>query len=229
MITLCGFPFSNYYNKVKIALIEKGVAFDEAIVKTGSTDEAVLSDSPLGKVPYIRTPSGALCESQVILEYLEAQFSGVALLPTDPYAAAKVRELCTFIDLHLELVARELYSGAFFGGTTSDSTKARVRKVLDRNIIAFKRLAKFSPFVAGDDFSMADCAAYAALPALGLATKATYGEDLLDVHGVPYKAYLKLLSARPSIQRVAEDRKAAQMADAAEKAAQKAAESVAGA
>lgn len=215
MITLCGFPFSNYYNKVKIALLEKGIAFDELVVKTGSTDEAVLSESPLGKVPYIRTPNGALCESQVILEYLEAQYPVTPMLPADAYAAAKVRELCTFIDLHLELVARELYGQAFFGGTLSDSSKARVRKVLDVNIAAFKRLAKFGPFVAGDTFGMADCSAYSALPALGLATKAIYGEDLLDAHGVPYKAYLKLIGERASVQRVAADRKASQMAQAA--------------
>ena len=27
MIVLCGFPLSNYYNKVKLALLEKGVPF----------------------------------------------------------------------------------------------------------------------------------------------------------------------------------------------------------
>ena len=31
MITLCGFAASNYYNKVKLALLEKGVAFEEEL------------------------------------------------------------------------------------------------------------------------------------------------------------------------------------------------------
>ena len=108
MITLCGFAVSNYYNKVKLVLLEKGIAFKEELVMTGSKDEAVLQDSPLAKVPFIRTPQGALCESQVIVEYLEQLQPQPALLPADPFAAAKVRELCTFIDLHLELVARNL-------------------------------------------------------------------------------------------------------------------------
>ncbi|MFX7832924.1 glutathione S-transferase N-terminal domain-containing protein, partial [Acinetobacter baumannii] len=34
MITLCGFPMSNYYNKVKLALLEKGIPFTEEGVKT---------------------------------------------------------------------------------------------------------------------------------------------------------------------------------------------------
>ena len=101
MITLCGFPISNYYNKVKLVLLEKNIDFQEEVVMTGSKDEAVLRDSPLAKVPFIRTAQGALCESQVIVEYLEQLQPSPALLPADPFAAAKVRELCTYIDLHL--------------------------------------------------------------------------------------------------------------------------------
>ena len=47
MITLCGFAVSNYYNIVKHALLEKGIAFTEEHVLTRSKDEAVLSASPL--------------------------------------------------------------------------------------------------------------------------------------------------------------------------------------
>ena len=208
MITLCGFPVSNYYNKVKLALLEKGVPFTEETVMTGRTDEPVLGPSPLAKIPYIRTPQGGLCESQAIVEYIEAAHPNPPLLPADPFAAAKVRELCTFIDLHLELVVRELYAQAFFGGTVSESSKARVRKQLDKNIPAFRRLAKFSPYVAGDTFTLADCAAFVSLPLVGMATKTIYGEDLLLAAGVDYKPYMKLIGERPSAQKVAADRKA---------------------
>ena len=145
MITLCGFSVSNYYNKVKLALLEKGVPFQEELVMTGSKDEAVLASSPLGKVPFIRTEHGALCESQAILDYIDAAFPAHPLMPADAWGQAKVRELITFIDLHLELVARELYVQAFFGGKVSEETQTRVRKLLTKNIAGFKRLAKFSP------------------------------------------------------------------------------------
>jgi glutathione S-transferase len=210
MITLCGFSLSNYYNKVKLALLEKGVPFQEEVVRTGRADEEVLSASPLGKIPFIRTPHGPLCESQAILEYLEAAHPTPALLPADPYAAAKVRELMIFINLHLELVARELYAQAFFGGSVSDSTQARVRKQLDKNIPAFKRLAKFAPFVAGDTFTMADCAAYVSLPLVGMSTRLVLGSDLLAEHGVDWKGYGKLVGQRPSALKVDADRKADQ-------------------
>jgi glutathione S-transferase len=208
MIVLCGLPLSNYYNKVKLVLLEKGVPFTEERVSTGSREEAVLAASPLGKIPFIRTPQGALCESQVIVDWLEAAYPEPALVPAEPFAAAKVRELATFIDLHLELVARELYGQAFFGGTASEATQQRVRKTLDRHIPAFQRLAKFAPYVAGDTFTLADCSAWVSLPLVGMATKSVLGEDLLAAQGVDWKAYVKLVGERPSAQKVTADRKA---------------------
>ncbi len=209
-IALCGFPVSNYYNKVKLALLEKGLPFTEELVMTKSTEENVLAASPLGKIPFIRTPQGGLCESQVILEYLEALQPVPALLPADVFAAAKVRELCTFIDLHLELVVRDLYPQAFFGGTVSEGSLARVKKQLEKNIPAFLKLAKFSPMVAGgEQFTMADCAAWVNLPLVGMATKAVLGEDMLIAMGCDYKPYIKMIGERPAAQKVTADRKAA--------------------
>ena len=209
MITLCGFAISNYFNAVKLALLEKGIPFTEEHVGTGRTDEAVLSCSPLGKIPYLRTPAGPLCESMAIMDYLEAAYPQPALLPADPFAAAKVKELTTFINWHLEMVARDLYPQAFFGGTISESTGPRVRKLLEKNIAGFKRLAKFAPYVAGDSFTQADCAAWVSLPLVGSATKLVLGEDLLLAAGVDYKPFMKLIGERPSAQKVSEDRKAA--------------------
>jgi glutathione S-transferase len=208
MITLYGFAVSNYFNIVKQVLLEKQIPFTEERVLPRSKDEAVLSISPLGKIPFIRTPQGGLCESAVILDYLEAQYPAHPLLPADAFEAAKVRELCTFINLHLELVARELYAQAFFGGSVSDTTKESVHKLLVRNIEAFKRIAHFAPYVAGDSFTVADCVAFSNLPLIGMATRAVYGEDLLLTAGVDYKPYLKLVGERPSAQKVVEDRKA---------------------
>jgi len=211
MITLCGFALSNYYNKVKLALLEKGIPFEEeAVPMMGSKGEAVLAASPLGKVPFIRTPQGTLCESQVIMDYLEAAYPQVPLLPADPLAAAKVRELVTFVELHLELVARELYGQAFFGGSCSEANQERVRKLLNKNIPAFKRLTKFSPYLAGDTFTQADCAAWVSLPLVALASKLVLGEDLLAAHGVDWKAYAKFIGERPHAQAVEADRRADQ-------------------
>lgn len=212
MITLCGITLSNYYNVVKMALLEKGAPFVEEVVKPRSNDPAVLSISPLGKVPFIRTPQGGMCESQAILEYVESAFPEPALFPADAYAAGKVRELMIYIDLHLELVARELYGQAFFGGTVSDETKERIKAALQRNIEGFKHLVKFAPYAAGDSFSMADVVAFNNLPLVGMSTRAVYSEDLLASAGIDYKPYIKLVGERASAQKVAADRKASSKA-----------------
>jgi glutathione S-transferase len=210
MLVLCGSSISNYYNKVKLALLEKGIEFSEEYVGTGGSDEAVLGASPLAKIPFLRTDRGPLCESQAILEYIEAAWPEPPLLPRDPFAAAKVRELAIYVDLHLELVARDLYPKAFFGGSLSDANAARIRTRLERNISAFRRLARFAPYVAGDSFTQADCSAWNSLPVVSMAIRAIYGEDLLAAAGIDLKGYSRLVGERPSAQKVAADRKAEQ-------------------
>ncbi|MFW5330849.1 glutathione S-transferase family protein [Hydrogenophaga sp. ZJX-1] len=202
MLTLCGFAASNYYNKVKLALLEKGVPFEEELAWVGQTDRAA---SPLGKVPYLKTDEGTLCESTVMLEYIEAKYPQQPLLPADPFAAAKVRELLRYLELHLELVARNLYPEAFFGGKISDAAKEKTGQQLKKNIAAFARLAKFSPFIAGDSFTLADVAAAVHLPLVSGATRIIYGRDYLA--DLPVRDYLKRLGERPAVQKVNADRK----------------------
>ncbi|RZK98767.1 MAG: glutathione S-transferase family protein, partial [Rubrivivax sp.] len=209
MLRLHGFALSNYYNKVKLALLEKGVPFEEVLVpRTGHPVDKTMS--PLGKVPYLETEHGSLCESQVILDYIEARWPTPALVPADPWQAAKQREVNTFLELHVELCARQLYPQAFFGEALPDKFTARVKGQLAANLAAFKQLAVFGPYVAGDTFSAADCAAYTHLPLAGLASKIVYGEDLVVAAGIDWKPYVKLIEARPTAQKVAADRKADQ-------------------
>jgi glutathione S-transferase len=203
MLTLCGFAASNYYNKVKFALLEKGVPFEEELAWVGKTDPA---SSPIGKVPYIKTANGPVCESAVIMEYIEQQYPQNPLMPTDAFAAAKVRELVTFLELHLELVARNLYPEAFFGGKVSDSAKEKTGAQLEKNIAAFAGLAKFSPYVAGDTLTLADCAAVVHLPLVSGATKLIYGRDFLA--DLPVRDYMKFMGERVTLQQVNADRKA---------------------
>ncbi len=204
MLTLVGFAMSNYHNKVKLALLEKGISFQDEL-NWATKDEATLACSPLGKVPFLKTSAGSLCESQVILEYLEDAYPERPLLPADPWARAKVRELIQFLDLHLELVARRLYPQAFFGGKVAQQTIDKTRTELERNIVAFARLAKFAPYLAGERFTMADCVGYVHLPLVSMASKAIWGDDLLA--GLPVRNYLKLLGERETVQRVNADRK----------------------
>jgi len=204
MIVLCGFAASNYYNKVKLVLLEKAIPFEEKLQWPDRSAE-LLAQSPLGKLPYFDIDGQALCESQVMVDYLESAYPQTPLLPKDPLAAAKVRELIQFIELHLELVARDLYGEAFFGGKASDERKALAHKQLKRSAKALAQLVSFDPYIAGSEFGLADCAAAVHLPIISMTTKAIYGEDVLADY--PLKEYLKRLAERPSVQQVSADRK----------------------
>ena len=101
MLKLHGFAASNYYNKVKLALIEKQIPFEE-VLQWADGSPTLLAASPFGKIPYLETGQGFICESQAINEYLEAQYPEHRLMPAEPFEAAKVREIIAFADLYLE-------------------------------------------------------------------------------------------------------------------------------
>jgi glutathione S-transferase len=212
MLKLCGFHISNYHNKVRIALLEKGVPFEEDPTCTPSQKDEFVARSPMGKVPFLELDDGRrLVESEVIAEYLEDAYPQKPLLPKDPFARAKVRELVSVMELHLELPARRLYREVFFGGKVSDEVKQSVQKDLPKGVRALKALVKFDPYIAGRELTLADCAAFVHLPLVSLTTKLAYGRDVLE-DMAPLKPYIKMLGERPAFARVNEDRKAAQAA-----------------
>ena len=212
MLKLCGFHISNYHNKVRIVLLEKGVAFEEDSSCTPKQTEDYLARSPMGKAPFLELDGGTrLSESEVICEYLEEAYPQQPLLPKDAFERAKVRELITHMELHMELVVRRLYGAVFFGRPASDEVKAAAEKDLAKGVRAFRSLAKFAPFVAGGELTLADCAAFVHLPLVSLTTKLAFGRDFLE--DMPQvKPYLKLLGERAAFKKVNDDRKAAQAA-----------------
>src|SRR5438034_10706366 len=108
MLKLCGFHISNYHNKVRIALLEKGVPFEEDPSCRPCQEDEFLARTPMGKVPFLELDGTTLAESQVICEYLEETYPQKSLYPADPLARAKVRELIVLIELHVEPACHEL-------------------------------------------------------------------------------------------------------------------------
>ena len=215
MLKLCGFHISNYHNKVRIVLLEKGIPFEEDASCNPSQEDEFLARTPIGKVPFLELDGGRrLSESEVIFEYLEDAYPQKPLLPKDPFERAKVRELVKFIELHLELVARRLYGELFFKRPpVSEEAKAAVGKDLAKGVRALKQLVKFEPYIAGKALTVADCAAFVHLPIVSLVGKHGFGRDFLEE--LPQlKPYLKMLDERPAFRRVNDDRKAAQAARA---------------
>ena len=125
-----------------------------------------------------------------------------------------MNELIVYLELHIELVVRPLYSEAFFGGKASADVKDQVRPLLLKGLLGFDKLARFDPFVAGSDFSLADCAAAVHLPLAASACQKVLGTDLVHQTLPRLRPYIDLVKSRPSMQKVNLDRKtnAAEMA-----------------
>ena len=148
----------------------------------------------------------------MICEYLEDAYPQKPLLPRDPLERARVRELITIMELHMELVARRLYGELFFGrGPVSRRAEGGGGEGPRQGRARLQQRAKFDPYIAGEELTLADCAAFVHLPLVSLATKPCSASDILEA--MPQiKAYLKMLGERPAFRRVNEDRKAAQAA-----------------
>jgi glutathione S-transferase len=209
MLRLYGFVESSYYSVAKLALLEKGLAFEEVHVPLGEAgklapDPSYREKSPIGKVPALETGRGFVSETSVILDYLEDRGEGPSFYPADPFEKAKVRELIKYLELYIELPARRLY-GELSGRPVSAEEKRTVRGLLEEGFAALVRLARFAPYLAGEQLSYADFFAYFTLPNATWMTRTVYAWDTW--RGVPgLKDLIDTLGERESIRRLLAER-----------------------
>ncbi|WP_445577217.1 Glutathione S-transferase [Pseudomonas sp. E141] len=207
MLKLYGFSVSNYYNMVKLALLEKGLPFEEVPFYGAQTPD-VLAISPRGKVPVLKTEQGFINETSVILEYIEQTQPGKALLPSDPFERAQVLALCREIELYIELPGRACYAEAFFGISVPDAIKEKTKTELLLGFASLGRHGKFSPYVAGDSLSLADLYFLYSVSLACQVGRKVFDIDLLaDMPAA--KGLMERLEQNPNVQRIAADRDAA--------------------
>lgn len=211
MLVLHGFSSSNYYNVVKLALLEKELPFEERLVYSGAGEHYrpdYLDKSPIGKVPCLETAEGSISESRCIIEYLERAYPERPLYPSTPFAIAKQNELMQVIELYLELAVRRVIPNMFSKKPPPENVARDVLATVSKGVRAVTQLARFDGYVLGGDrFTAADIAATLHLPAVSNIAKEVFGEDPLA--GVPgLSGYLERMGQRPAVQRVRADRKA---------------------
>ena len=219
MLKLYGFSVSNYYNMIKLALLEKGLPFEEVTFYPAQTAES-LAISPRGKVPVLGVDGGYINETAIILEYLELTQKGTPLLPSDPFERAQVLAIAKEIELYIELPGRACYGEAFFGMTLPDAIKEKTQSELLLGFAALGRHGKFAPYVAGDSLSIADLYFLYSVPLACAVGQKLFGIDLL-AEMPQAKALLERLEQNPHVQKIAEDKDAAMPAFLAMIAAKK--------
>ncbi|WP_028942404.1 glutathione S-transferase [Pseudomonas vranovensis] len=206
MLKLHGFAVSNYYNMVKLALLEKGIPFEEVLFFGGQSPEA-FKVSPRGKVPVLETEHGFLSETNLILEYIEQTQVGKALLPANHFEQFKVRELAKEIELYIELPARACFPEAFFGAKVDPAIKEKAKAELLAGVATLKRNGKFAPYVAGSEMTIADM-----LFCFSVDLASAVGKDVFDLDLLAdfpeAKALLKHFRQNPNVQKIIADKDA---------------------
>ena len=112
-ITLYDAVPSSNSDRTKIALHEKGLAYDRVTLDLAKKDQKrpeFLKLNPYGKVPVINDAGKILFESCIINEYLDEKYPNPPLMPKDPYLRGRGPG---FGRLRIKLHARALLGAAW--------------------------------------------------------------------------------------------------------------------
>jgi glutathione S-transferase len=194
-------PLSSYCWKVLIALYENDIAFTAQRLDFGDPDSLASFKSlwPIAKMPVlVDEERGAVVpEASIVVEYLALHHPGPArLIPADPGAALEVRLRDRFYDLHVHQPMQTIVGDRLRADGEKDPTGvAAARRALATAYDLIEARFAPSPWAAGSEFGLADCAA---APALFYANKV----QPFEADRPSIAAFLDRLKARPSFARV---------------------------
>lgn len=201
-LVLYGHPFSSYTQKVLIALYENNTPFEFRRIAPDTPQHVAdwLQRWPLRKFPLLVDGGRNVAETTIIIEHLQLRHPGpLRLLPADPQAALDVRFLDRCFDLHVMNAMQIAVDGAL----TGDPVKRRdgldlATQKLDLAYAWLDTQLAGRAWAAGDDFTLADCAA---APALFYADWTYPIDEAFQV----LRAYRARLLARPSVARAVDE------------------------
>lgn len=199
-LALYGHPFSSYTQKALIALYENDTAFQFRSLEDKQAAAEWAALWPIKRFPLLLDDDRSVMEASVIVEYLDLRHPGrTTLVPRDAHAAVDVRFMDRFFDNYVMTPMQKIVVDRLRPKENRDSFGvAEARRALDTAYGWLNEKMKFREWAAGEDFSLADCAA---APALFYADWAHPIDNAL----VNVKAYRGRLLARPSFARAVDE------------------------
>jgi glutathione S-transferase len=200
VLTLYAHPLAAYCWKVKLALYESQTPFRTELIDGRPKAHPALSALwPIGKMPVLHDATGdrVVPESTIIIEYLQRHYPGsIALIPDEPALQLDVRLWDRFFDLHIQTPMTKLVIDRLRPDDRKDPAGVdEAREALDTAYAILAPRMATRIWAAGDDFTLADCAA---LPALFYADAI---RPFSRAHPT-LAGYLDRLTTRPSARRV---------------------------
>lgn len=194
-------PFALYCWKPLIALYERDVPFATDLIEADRSALAALW--PLASLPILVDDGVAVAESSIIVEYLERHGDAPPLIPTDPDAALQARLWDRVADGYVATPVQRIVGDALrpsdardpHGVSQAHATLELAYATLDGQLNRRDRYG----WLAGDGFTLADCAA---APALHYAD-VVHPLDR-DAHPA-LAAYVDRVLTRSSVARVVEE------------------------
>ncbi|MFZ3179218.1 MAG: glutathione S-transferase family protein [Methylocystis silviterrae] len=199
-LALYGHPFSSYTQKALIALYENDTAFHFRSLEDKQAEAEWAALWPIKRFPLLLDDDRRVMEASVIVEYLDLRHPGrTALVPRDAHAAVDVRFMDRFFDNYIMTPMQKIVLDRLRAEEDRDSFGvAEARRSLDTAYGWLNEKMEGREWAAGEDFSLADCAA---APALFYVDWTHPIDNAL----VNVKAYRQRLLARPSFARAVDE------------------------
>ncbi|KAF7093952.1 hypothetical protein CFC21_096319 [Triticum aestivum] len=185
-VKLLGTWASPFVLRAQLALSFKGVSFENVDEDLGSKSDLLLRSNPVHKaVPVLIHNGRPVCESLVIVQYVDEAFAGPPLLPADPHERAVARFWAAFI--MDELVAP--WQKVFRAKTEAEKAEGMEQTLAAVDVLegGLKECSKGGSFFGGDNVGYVDVVLGGAVPWV-YGTEALSGTMLFDAGRVPLLA-----------------------------------------
>jgi glutathione S-transferase len=193
-------PLSSCCQKVLVAARVLGTTVEARFLNLGDpvVREAFSALSLTGKMPLLEEGSRRMVETSIIIEYLQQHHAtgGASLIPADPDDALQVRFWDRFCDFYVMTPMQALTADVLKPEEArSADAVAEAKARLLRSYSTLDRQLEGNNWLAGEAFSMADCAA---APALFYAVAYVP----IPVEDVRLAAYFERLMDHPAVSAV---------------------------
>ncbi len=161
MLKLHYHPNSTYSQRVRIALTEKGIAYEPVVVDMAARrhrEPAYRALNPYGRVPTLQDGDFVLYESTAILNYLENRHPQPPLAPADP-------RLRAMVDMHMKLCDLQMtrHAGIIIFPKRflkkerwDEAAMAQAKGEIEKHFAVLEAQLAGRQYLVGDAYSLAD-------------------------------------------------------------------------